>query len=77
MSEQEKTSSKQTKAGKAASYTFALIVTLFLAWESVSAERRGESTPLVVWFPSLVLIGTALGVNIDAASIGRIFIGHE
>lgn len=64
---------RDSRAGKIASYLFALAVSGFLAFSCVSFDRRGESVPVVIWMPCLVLIGTALGVNIDSATIGSMF----
>ncbi|HEY9621557.1 MAG TPA: hypothetical protein V6C78_14440 [Crinalium sp.] len=55
--------------GKAAAYVFALLVSIFLAFQCVSYERRNEETPVLIWMPCLLLIGTALGINIDPSAI--------
>ncbi len=61
------------QTGKATAYVFALIASVFLAFQCVSYERRGEPTPPQIWMPTLLLIGTALGVQIDPGAIANIF----
>ncbi|MBL1176896.1 hypothetical protein [Pantanalinema sp. GBBB05] len=60
--------------GKWGAYAFAFVVSAFLGFQCVSAERKGVDVPMLVWMPALVLIGGALGVQIDAASLGK-FLG--
>jgi len=48
---------------------FALIASLFLGWQCVSNDRQGKEVPVLVWMPCLLLIGGALGVQIDPSSL--------
>jgi len=56
-------------SGKATAYVFALIASLFLGWQCVSSDRQGKEVPVLVWMPCLLLIGGALGVQIDPSSL--------
>lgn len=58
--------------GKVASYLFALIASLFLAHQCLLAEKQNREISPIVWMPTLILIGTALGVNIDPASVATL-----
>lgn len=62
---------ENAQSGKAAAYVFALIASLFLSWQCVSSDRQGKEVPVLVWMPCLLLIGGALGVQIDAASLSQ------
>jgi hypothetical protein len=55
--------------GKVAAYGFALLCSCFLAFNCLSHERKGEEVPATTWMPCLLLIGTALGVNIDPSDL--------
>lgn len=61
-----------TARGKFASYFFALIVTGFLSFQCLSYERRDEPVPVLLWMPALLLIGGALGVNIEPGAIASV-----
>lgn len=58
-----------TKQGKAISYAFALICSIFLAYQCYSSERRNEQISVTTWMPCLLLIGAALGVNINPSDL--------
>ena len=59
---------REAKNGKAAAYAFALIASIFLGWQGWSSDRQSKELSPIVWMPCLLLIGTALGVQIDPAS---------
>ena len=62
------------EAGKLSSYLFALIVSLFLGWQCLQADKNGREVPPLTFLSCFTLIGTALGVTIDAAAIGQVFV---
>ncbi len=64
--QRETVASAQVKLG---SYLFALLASLFLGYQVVAADRREEPLSPFVWMPCLMLIGTALGVQIDPAQL--------
>lgn len=57
---------------KAGAYIFALITTLFLTFQAVSAERRNEELSPGFWMPCLFLIGGALGVPINLSQLSSV-----
>lgn len=63
----------ERERGKWGAYAFALVLSLFLGYQCVSAERRGAEVSPVVWMPTLLLIGAALGVEVDPEFIGKFF----
>jgi hypothetical protein len=64
---------RDTRSGKIAAYVFALLCSGFLGFTCLSHERRGQEVPVTTWMPCLLLIGTALGVQIDPSSLGSLF----
>ncbi|WP_143467738.1 hypothetical protein [Leptolyngbya ohadii] len=58
-----------TRSVKVGSWAFALICSLFLAYQCWSHERRGETVSAIVWMPCILFIGTAFGVNIEPSEI--------
>jgi len=62
------------EAGKLSSYLFALIVSLFLGWQCLQADKNSREVPPLTFLSCFTLIGTALGVTIDAAAIGQVFV---
>lgn len=58
--------------GKWGAYLFALVVSAFLGYQCLASDRKGQDIPVLVWMPSLILIGGALGVQIDAGALGKL-----
>lgn len=54
------------RSTKIAVYAFALVCTIFLAFQCLAADRRDREVSPTVWMPCLLLIGASLGVQIDA-----------
>ena len=63
------------KVGKGNSLFYALVVSVFLAWQSIDISRtrdegwsfRNKHVPVEILTPCLVFMGVALGVNIGEA----------
>jgi hypothetical protein len=63
---------RDTASGKVAAYVFALICSGFLAYQAKAYESKDKELPLIIWMPCMVAIGTALGVNVQPESIGKV-----
>ncbi|MBD2076281.1 hypothetical protein H6F86_20840 [Phormidium sp. FACHB-592] len=65
------------EAGKLGSYLFALIVSLFLGYQCLVADKNNREVPPLTFLSCFTLIGTALGVTIDAGAIGQFFVPRK
>lgn len=61
-------------AGKLGALLFALICSVFLGYQCIVSDKRGEPISPLVFMPVLILIGGALGVPVDPAAIGQFLI---
>ncbi|CAA9422182.1 hypothetical protein AVDCRST_MAG94-7069 [uncultured Leptolyngbya sp.] len=65
------------EAGKLGSYLFALIVSLFLGYQCVAADKNNREVPALTFLSCFTLIGTALGVTVDPGAIGQFFVSSR
>ncbi len=65
------------EAGKLSSYLFALIVSLFLGYQCVVADKNNREVPALTFLSCFTLIGTALGVTVDPGAIGQFFVSRK
>lgn len=67
----------RTKIGRGNSLLYALVVSLFLAWQSVDISRtrdsgwefRSKHVPVEILAPCLLFLGLALGVNVSESIV--------
>lgn len=53
-------------------YLFALLLSIFLGYQTWSHDRRDEKLPAYIWLPCTLLIGTSLGVRVDSSQLARL-----
>lgn len=65
---------KEYWTGKTVSYGFAFVILLTMFLRSQSYESKGQTLPFYEYCVGVFLVGNCIGVNIDATTIGKLFI---